>query len=82
MVTTTVDLAANTHTGSGVLSLRGGETVVHKRSRLGRGCKWAVRQIVLSTVSWNKQRKIKLWHTQMLLNFSELNIYRIMIHES
>jgi hypothetical protein len=48
MVTADVDLAPNK--GRGVLMLRGGETVVHERGRLGRGRKWAIRQVVISTV--------------------------------
>ena len=48
MVTAVVDLAPNK--GRGVLRLHGGETVVHERDRLGRGRKWAVRQVVISTV--------------------------------
>lgn len=84
MVATTVDVAAktdiHTNTGCGVLSLHGGETVT-QRSRLGRGSKWAVRQIVLSTAPWNKQRS-SFDRFKMSSDFSELNVFWIMIHES
>lgn len=62
MVTTTVGIAARVHTntGCGVLSLGGGETLMRKCSRLGRGSEWAVWQIVLSTADFREQARIRL----------------------